>query len=104
MDVERRGDTMTKINEINITPERLLKVFTSDDIYKQNFYVILGKQGPTGKTWLATNLKEHGFNVMELSEFIGELVEYNDNNNHIRFDPLDNTVIIVLNKRLERIK
>ena len=89
---------MKRDNRLKITPYGLLHMFTSDDMYKQHFYVILGRSGPTGKTWLATKLKEFGYNAIELSEGIGELVQYNDDRNHIRFDPIDKTVIIVLNE------
>lgn len=87
---------------LKITPYSLLHMFTSNDMYKNYTYIILGRPGPTGKTWLTTELKKAGYNAMELSEFVGELIRYDDDRNHIRFDPIDDVVIIVLNKPLER--
>ena len=63
-------------------------------------YIICGRSGPTGKTWLCNRLQEAGYNAVEISEGINYLVEYRDNRNHIS-DMGFNQVIIVLNKRLD---
>lgn len=89
---------------LGLTPYGIFKALTSDETYKKNCYIIMGRPGPTGKTWLTHKLKEHGYNAVELSEFLCELLRYDDDKNHIRFDTLNNTVIIVLNKPLRDIK
>ena len=68
-------------------------------------YVICGKNGPTGKTWLANALQKAGHNAIEISEGLGGFVDYRDNENHMRdagFSFMSNSgmVVIVLNKPL----
>ena len=62
-------------------------------------YIIMGRPGPTGKTWLRNELVKNGFNAIEISEDIFFLVNYRDDNNLIivRGDH----VVIVLNQILE---
>lgn len=88
----------------DLTPNDILKKIISNPASYQYSYIILGKSSPTGKTSLKYALKDHGFNAMEISEFVGDLVRYDDNDNHLIIDPLDKVVIIVLNKLLERRK
>lgn len=64
-------------------------------------YIILGTSGPTGKTWLYTQLKNREFNVFELSEDISGVVMYGDDKNHVITDMKDMKVTIILNKPLE---
>ena len=72
---------------------------------KERTYVIMGPAGPTGKTWLCTELNAHGFNAIELSEDIFQLVEYlhTEENYVIRKDWTKHTVII-LNRRIDMTK
>lgn len=63
-------------------------------------YIILGKGGPTGKTHLCNLLCENGYNAIEISEDIWDLVNYNDNKNHYQIDYMKKQVVIVLNKKL----
>lgn len=69
-------------------------------------YIICGKSGPTGKTWIWNELKKRGYNAIEISEGIGGFVEYPDNKNHMRAGGIGflggrPLVIIVLNKPLD---
>ena len=63
-------------------------------------YVILGRSGPTGKTWLRTQLVEAGYNAVELSEDIIWLVEYTDDKNHFIVNRMQKMVIVVLNRSI----
>ena len=64
-------------------------------------FIIMGKSGPTGKTWLHDRLRRHHLPAMELSEDIFDLVNYNDNLNHVipRYDK--RVMVIILNKPLD---
>lgn len=63
-------------------------------------YIIMGKNGPTGKTFLCNMLKLNNFNAIELSEDVIDLVNYNDNKNHYKVDYARKLLLIVLNKPL----
>lgn len=64
----------------------------------QYSYIILGRPGPTGKTWLYNGLKLNGYKAFELSEDIIGLVDYRDDDNHYLIDDTKKQVIIILNK------
>lgn len=81
--------------------------FIADHIIRSGLYpkkkynfVILGKAGPTGKTWLRYRLREHGYHAVEITDAIFDLVDYKDDENHLLVDELTGTVTIVLNRRL----
>ena len=89
-----------------LTPSRILAYFTDKNSFFQEVhekrpytFIILGRSGPTGKSWLYSKLKEHGFNTFELSESVISLVDYRDERNHVLVNGIDNSVIIVLNQR-----
>ena len=63
--------------------------------------IITGRPGPTGKTWLREELRAMGYNAFEILENLYMFVEYSDDKNHVAFDGLDNTYVVILNKRLE---
>lgn len=71
------------------------------DIPKEYTYIILGKPGPTGKTYLATELKRRGFNAFEITEDIMYLVEYKSDRNHYIINHENKTVVMVLNSPLD---
>ena len=87
-----------------VSPNWILKRIVRDQLGdgKQYTYVIFGERGPTGKTWLCNELKNHGFNAIEITENMFFLVEYCDNDNHIIVDDLNKQMIIVLNRRLSK--
>ena len=84
-----------------ITPDDILKHILNFNSRRDGTYVILGKPGPTGKTYLCNKLVTLGYNAVEISEGItlSDAVEYKDDANHIVEMPFDYTVII-LNQRL----
>lgn len=67
---------------------------------KDYTFVILGRPGKTGKTWLCNELRFHGFNAFEISEDIYHLVKYNDDENHYIVNDVDKQVTIVLNRSI----
>lgn len=64
-------------------------------------YIILGRGGPTGKTWLTTELKKSGFNAFEITPDIIDFVLYSDDKNHLIINGYDEMVIIILNMYIE---
>ena len=62
-------------------------------------YLVLGKPGPTGKTWLTQKLKERGYRVAELSEELAPFLNA-DKFNHVIVDDLEKQVVIILNRPL----
>lgn len=84
------------------TPSKILDILKSIFRAEKYTYVILGKPGPTGKTWLQHELKKMGFNAVEISTDTYELITYNDNRNHVTIDDINHQVVIVLNQELGR--
>jgi hypothetical protein len=94
-----------------LTPSRILRHIIDGRLdnfpdSKDYTYIILGKSGTTGKTWLWNGLRLHGFNAIELSECItvdlctALMVQYIDDNNHFFIDKLNKQVVIVLNRNI----
>ena len=67
-------------------------------INKNKPVVILGRTGPTGKTTLCNKLDEEGYKVIEISESMAGLIQYNDGKNHYIENDYYN--VIVLNERV----
>ena len=65
-------------------------------------YIITGRGGPTGKTFLYNKLKKNGYNAIEISEDLAGLVDYRDNKNHYFVDRAKKQLVIVLNKPIYR--
>lgn len=85
-------------------PTKSLSKFI-DDIEKGVFnkdvtYIILGKNGPTGKTYLADWLKKKGFNAIEITEDLLGYVSYIDDKNHFVLNRFGDTITVLLNEPL----
>jgi hypothetical protein len=80
-----------------LKPNRMLRSIVEDN-EKEYTYIILGRSGATGKTWIYTGLIKYGFTAFEISENVGNLLDYRDNKNHFIVDDLHKQVIIVLNQ------
>lgn len=63
-------------------------------------YIITGKTGPTGKTYIRDLLRRNGYNAVEISEDIFSLIEYKDDENHFLVNDGAKYAIIVRNKIL----
>jgi len=91
-----------------LSPSRILDYFVTSTFFQYAHerhpytFIILGKRGPTGKSWLTEALKKKGFSAIELSEHIQPMVEYRDNENHVIESYLDSTIIIVLNQAIRK--
>lgn len=70
------------------------------DAFKDFTFIIFGRGGPTGKTWLSEQLRDMGYKAFDISENISDLVWYVDVKNSCRFDNIQKTVTIVLNERV----
>lgn len=87
---------MTKLSPERILEDILLGKFGEPET---NTYIILGKSGPTGKTWLWNKLRECGFNAFEITEdILRSNVTFEDDRNHCIVD-IDH-VTIILNENL----
>lgn len=85
----------------NNSPEWIFNDIANQYDSDEYRYVILGKNGPTGKSWLCSKLKKDGFDAVELSEQLMDNVYYSGHQNYVKVDELHKTVIIILNKPLE---
>lgn len=94
-------------NELKITGLDIMEIiehFCHMDAKKENTYIIMGRTGPTGKTWLCNTLKKFGFKAFDLSGYVNYSIEYYGNFNYILRDCYDKITIIVLNKPLREVK
>lgn len=71
------------------------------DMGEDRTFVICGKPGPTGKTWLWNELRKAGHNAIEISDGLGGLVDFRDDNNYLR-DIGFRTAVVILNKPVLR--
>lgn len=89
-----------------LTPSKILRYFINNPSFQIEHskhpytFFVLGKAGPTGKTWMCTGLKEYGFLAFELSESALPFVNYNDCKNHVIKDDVNKNIVIILNQPL----
>lgn len=82
--------------------ETVLSVIEGGAFYQcSHKFVILGKTGPTGKTWMTNKLRELGFKAIEISEEVNSILSYNDDYNHYITDFDNDVTVIILNHPLE---
>lgn len=67
--------------------------------------VVMGKPGPTGKTWTCKELRKNGIKAVEFDELLFSYtkevdVAYNGNRNYYKTDFDQNTAIVILNEYL----
>lgn len=90
------------MNKDHLDPSTILSLIEHNPLEKRTHkFIVMGKTGPTGKTWLTDKLKEIGCEAVELSEDVYGLLEYTDYNNHYITDFDNKTSIIILNHPLE---
>lgn len=96
--------TVGKAQEVELpkmTPSRILDhIIKEVDDSKDYLYLVMGKYGPTGKTWLYERLKENGYNAIELTEDIWDYVIYREGVNRYYINPVKKLVVVVLNELL----
>lgn len=87
-----------RTNSMTWDADKILDIITHTLDYKTRKYVILGKPGPTGKTWMCEQLKKKGCDAIEISEALACYISYeHDNFNTIYNDLVNNTIVIILN-------
>lgn len=94
---------MKELNLPSMTPSRILRhiIGRKIDNAEEYVYVILGRTGATGKTWVCNGLKLNGFRAFEITEGIYNLVDYTDDKNHLIVDDINKTAMIVLNNHFK---
>ena len=86
-------------------PKLLLGMIELNNVpIKDYTFFILGKTGPTGKSWLIKELNSRGYSTFELSEDIWKFVKYNDDENHCVINKFNKQVIIILNEPLSKVR
>ena len=96
---------LANMSEDEITTSRIFHIITENPyVFDSYVFVILGRSGPTGKTWLYHKLCDLDYNVTEISQDIYNLVSYNDDSNHISVSKFNKTIIIILNKPIKEPK
>lgn len=63
-------------------------------------FIITGKNGPTGKTYLTNLLKKKGFNSIEITEDLLGYVSYIDDKNHFILTKFGDAITVILNEPL----
>ena len=87
------------------TPKLLLGMIELDNVPRKGYtFFILGKTGPTGKSWLTKELNSLGYSAFELSEDMWKFVKYNDDENHCVINKFNKQVIIILNEPLSKVR
>lgn len=89
---------------MKMTPYEIFQQFTAGGLggFREDYlFLVLGKPGPTGKTYLTQRLKEHGYQVAELSEELAPFLNA-DKFNHVIIDDLEKQVVIILNRDLPK--
>ena len=89
---------ITKLNDRITTGHIVQRILYSDPAHSRT-YIILGRPGPTGKTWLQRKLTELGYTAIEISEEIAlsRAIEYEDYCNHI-IESQSGITVIFLNQ------
>ena len=89
-------------NHTDFTPKEVLRHIThSRELNSDGYvFVILGKVGPTGKTWLCNELLKRGLEAIEITPSIYQYASYNDDDNHLIVDDERGYAVIVLNRRI----
>lgn len=87
----------------NAFPKTIAKYIVEDNYenLKDFTFIILGKPGPTGKTWLCNKLKKHGLNAIELTETLLDYIDYTGHQSSMNdyYEDHDNKyVVIILNR------
>lgn len=89
------------IKEKNLTVHDIRNKIIDHRLCARYTYIILGKPGPTGKSWLTEVLKKEGLNAIEISEYVAGHITYDDCTNHLIEDTDKNIITIILNRPLE---
>ena len=83
-----------------LTSKTLLDRIVESETSKEYTYIITGKVGPTGKSWLCRELKSRGYNALEINESLTAFchMEFHDDYNHYIINEREKLMIIILNE------
>ena len=81
-------------------PEDIFNLIKSNPFCQDYKYVVLGRPGPTGKSWITRKLKEIGCDAVEISELVYRYISYTDYENSYIFDSTNKICTIILNNWL----
>ena len=71
---------------------------------KDYTYIIAGKPGPTGKTWLCQRFILDGYKAVEITQSLMFTCNYLYDHNEYHINPDNRTVVIILNRPLKKEK
>lgn len=96
---------LLKLNTLTgsrVTPTNILRIIREDvHAFDGYIFIILGRPGPTGKSWLYNRLVDECLSVVEPNEHLCGLVKYTDDFNHIDVSQSKREITIVLNAPVE---
>lgn len=100
LNVENGGNSMTHITNLSAEEVYQCIIKLPDIIRKrESDIIIMGRSGRTGKSALWRRLIADGYqHVREISEDIGGLVIYRDDDNHVLINEFNGDTIVVMNK------
>lgn len=91
-----------KRSEGVMTPDTILSLIKSSPQESKHKIIVMGRVGPTGKSYLTEQLRSAGYDAVEISEMTAGLVDYPDFENHYICDLDSKTTIIILNHYLKQ--
>lgn len=95
-------------DKTNLRPQEIYQRIISDNKIRPDAYIciIAGRPGPTGKSWLTSQLNVMGYTAIEISEplLVSGSLTFNDNKNHFLIDNFRKTVVVILNEILDSYK
>lgn len=77
-----------------------IETIESGGLYTIKTFIITGKNGPTGKTYLTNWLNKKGFKAIEITEDLLGYVLYINDKNHFVLNRFGDAMTIVLNEPL----
>lgn len=83
----------------SISVGEILQHIRFRDREREYTYLIDGRIGPTGKTWLCDKLNELGYKAHEVGDEMWAMYIHRDHNNSYQYLP-GNVAIIILNEYL----
>ena len=87
-----------------LTPKLLLERIIASETSIEYTYIITGRHGPTGKSWLCRELRSRGYKAFDITSDLLRCcnVEFNTPYNSYTINELDNHMVIILNEPLEK--
>lgn len=87
---------MKNIEKKVLTPFEILNVIKSNELRKKYKYIIMGRIGPTGKTWITQELKRLGLDAVEITENVSGRIFYKYDENFVSWNEENKVCVISL--------